>query len=76
MTTGVEITSNGLLSCQCCALASMKDAEIERIVNEINPTSISSGWRMRVNGDPALAGAPYRVPCAYNPSRVHIMFDC
>ena len=69
------VSRYGFLDMQVCVRKDRSDEEVEDFANEANPCGTSNGWKIRKEGDPALAGAPERVQCADNPDRVHIMLD-
>lgn len=73
---GLIVTHAGLLSMQVCVPKETTDEEVEEFANTANPSGLENGWKIRRQGDAALAGADERVPCCDDASRVHIMLDC
>lgn len=71
-----EITKEALCSMQVCVPKSYTDEQAEQFANTERPTGISSQWKMRKQGDKALAGCDERVGCEERENCVHIMLDC
>jgi hypothetical protein len=72
-----EVTRSSLLSMQVCVPVRFTDLEAEEYANAANPTgSPTLVWRMRHQGDEALAGCDERVKCGKRAGCVHIMLDC
>lgn len=76
MDEDAEVVRFSLLSLQCCVPREWTDERAEQFANRAHPTGIESPWRMRHQGDEALAGCDERVQCTKHEHRVHIMFDC
>lgn len=72
----MQVTRSGFLSMQVCVPAETSDEEAEAFANKANPAGTTNGWKMRHDGDEALAGAKARVPCEERTGCVHIMLDC
>lgn len=61
---------------QVCVPADYTDEQAETFANAENPSGTSHGWKMRKQGDEALAGKDERVRCSMRGGCVHIMLDC
>jgi hypothetical protein len=72
-----EVVRTTLLSMQVCVPEAMSNDDAEAFANSANPTgSPTLLWRMRHQGDEALAGCDERVKCEKRAGCVHIMLDC
>lgn len=72
----MQVISHKLCSLQVCVPESTTDATVETFANQARPTGIESRWKIRRQGDPALAGTDERVKCTGRAGCVHIMLDC
>lgn len=70
-----EVTRTGALDMQVCVPVDWLDQQVLDFANKMNPCGTEHGWHIREKGDPALAGAPERVPCEGRSHHVHIMLD-
>lgn len=70
-----EVTRTGALDMQVCVPIDWTDAQVKEFADHENFCGTAKGWIIRKQGDPALAGAPERQPCADRPGCVHIMLD-
>jgi len=71
-----EISRAGALYVQVCVPAAYTDDEITAFANANHPCGTTNGWVIRKQDDPALAGAPERMPCTGREGCVHVMLDC
>lgn len=71
-----EVTKSGIFDMQVCVPATYTDAQAEEYANLANPAGTENGWKVRKQGDPALAGCDERVTCSHREGCVHIMLDC
>lgn len=69
------VVKEGLFDMQVCVPEGWTDEEVKSFADAANPSGTSGGWAIRKSGDPALLGAPERVPCASRPGFVHVMLD-
>lgn len=76
MSIEAEILRAGLVDCQVCVPIEWTDEQVVEFTNTMNPTGITSQWAIRRAGNHYLNGAPKRVTCAEDPTKVHIMLDC
>jgi len=67
------VTRYGALDMQVCVPRDWGDDQIKDFANTANLCGTESGWQIRKEGDPALAGAKERVPCSANHGYVHVM---
>jgi len=74
MSKGV-VTRIGVFDMQVCVPKEWTDEAVQTFANVENPCGTSTGWQIRRQGDPQLNGAPERMQCASDPTRVHIMLD-
>lgn len=72
----MQVISHKLCSLQVCVPESTTDATVETFANQARPTGIESKWKIRSQGDPALAGCDERVKCTGRAGCVHVMLDC
>lgn len=63
------------LDTQVCVPAEWSDEQVKAFADSENPCGTECGWRIRRQGDPALAGDPERVQCQSLAGFVHIMLD-
>jgi hypothetical protein len=72
----VIIYSTGIVACSVCADNSLSIKKITRIVNDMNPTYISSKWKL--SKDKTFKnGEPNPCVCEQNPdTRKHYLFNC
>ena len=70
-----QVVYEGLLDMQVCVPADWPDERIIAFADSRYPCGTTAGWRIRRNGEPALAGAPERVPCSRRTGYVHVMLD-
>jgi hypothetical protein len=71
-----EVVRNGALSMQVCVPKQFTDEQVEEFANSANPSGTQNGWRIRRQGDEALAGCDERVQCAERGDCCHVMLDC
>jgi len=71
-----QVTRVGIFDMQVCVPAEWTDEQVERFANSMNPAGTDLGWTIRRSDNPAQYGAPERVVCASDPTRVHIMLEC
>lgn len=71
----VEVYSNGIEHCSVCAPKEMNPFRIAKIVNEINPTGISTSWAMST--DPTFKGGEKNpCDCPETDKRQHWLMVC
>lgn len=70
-----QITKTGALDCQVCVPADWTDERVKAFADMEYVCGTTSGWQIRREGDPHLAGAPERVACAQRDGFVHVMLD-
>jgi hypothetical protein len=70
-----KITQRSGLSMQVCVDARWTDEQVKEFADRENVCGTEYGWQIRKQGDPALAGANERMPCAQRGGCVHIMLD-
>ena len=68
------VTRRGAFDMQVCVPADWTDAQVLDFAESQNPCGTSTGWAIRREGDPSLAGDPERMPCAKS-DNVHVMLD-
>lgn len=71
----VHVYALGLTACSVCAPGDMPVEQVTELVNQQEPTGISSSWQP----DPAPAfrtGQPNPAPCERDPGRMHYLFNC
>ncbi len=73
--TLATVTKVGALDMQVCVPADWTDDQVTEFANASVLCGTTHGWQIRRQGEPALAGAAERVPCAHHRSHVHIMLD-
>lgn len=67
--------ATGICNTSVCAAIDLAPEEVEREVNAIHPTGISSQWR--ISGDTFRTGQPNPCPCGTDPeSRRHWLLEC
>jgi len=72
----VEVYSNGIVSCSACADNSLSIREITKEVNRINPSEISSKWKLSKDKN-FKSGETNPCPCENFPyTRKHYLFVC
>lgn len=74
--TNPQATYFGVLDMQICVPQDWTDEEAEFYANQINPSGLDHGWKIRREGDKRLGGSPERCPCAQREGMIHIMLDC
>lgn len=70
-----EVTRVGGLDMQVCVPTDWTDEQVKTFADNANLCGTSLGWVIRKEGDPHLAGAPERCPCAERAGYVHITLD-
>lgn len=70
----LKIYSNGIVHCSVCAAKELTREELVRLVNQLNPTGVSSAWE--ISSRPFASGAPNPSPCNDSPDRLHWLMDC
>jgi hypothetical protein len=75
MSDQAEVTRRGGIDMQVCVPEDWSDDQVLEYAERENPCGTQHGWQIRKEGDPALAGAPERNPCASQPGRMHITLD-
>ena len=60
---------------QVCVPFQWSDEQVRSFAERENPCGTSHGWKIRREGDEALAGAKERVQCESISTNVHIMLD-
>ena len=70
-----DIIRHGGLDMQVCVPVDWTDKQVLDFAGRENPCGTENGWLIRRHGDPGLAGADERVPCAGQAGHVHIMLD-
>lgn len=69
------VYATGLVCCSVCVPNHFTAEEIEDVVNQENPTGISSRWK--VSTDPTFKeGKPNPCPCEKDPDRMHCLMNC
>jgi hypothetical protein len=71
-----EVTRRGALDMQVCVPKDWTNEQVKAFADAENPSGLDSGWKIRREGDEALAGCAERVPCQQRCDCVHIMLDC
>ncbi len=73
-----EVTFHGFLDLQVCVPKTLTDAQVEEFANIGQPTGIESGWKVKLESDPTMMGAPQRVQCGHQDRNdcCHIMLSC
>lgn len=78
MTSASEVVvySQGFIACSVCAPAVLTREQVAAAVNVVNPTGVSSEWK--VSSDTAFAtGHPMPKPCEQEPeARRHWLLEC
>ena len=71
----IHIYSLGLLSCSVCVPKDMSRKEIEKKVNESEPTVIRSSWAI---SEEKSFGAGQSMPCVceHDKARLHYLLHC
>lgn len=70
------VTHAGILDMQVCVPGEWTDEQVIDFAESQYPCGTSSGWGIRKQGDPSLAGQNERVKCQGGPEgNVHIMLD-
>lgn len=69
------VTLRRFLAMQVCVPARWSDHQVIAFAERSNPSGTTSGWQIRRQGDPALAGDPERAACDHRAGFVHIMLD-
>lgn len=70
----ITIYSKGLVHCSVCADKSLSKKEVEDLVNQENPTGISSQWT--VDKDAFADGGANPGQCEDDPKRLHYLMVC
>lgn len=65
----------GALDAQICVPEGYSDAQVIVFAESAYPCGTADGWQIRRQGDPLLAGADERVPCARHAGHVHVVLD-
>jgi len=64
----------GICHMRVCVKKDATDEEILEVCNSENPSGTTSGWTtVRRLGTPEVGGP---IPCADDPSRLHLMVSC
>ena len=69
----------GLCHMQVCSVPDATDAEILQVCNGENPSGTSGGWGTVIRlpaGKDEFFQTPGPVPCADDPSRLHMLVGC
>ena len=69
------IARRGFLDVQVCVPADWPDDQVLAFAEAEYPCGTESGWEIRREGSPFLAGEPERCPCQRSPGHVHITLD-
>ena len=70
----VFMYAGGLVSCSVCVPKGMPRVEIEKEVNSINPTGISSQWG--ISSEAFRDGSENPCACDKDPDRSHYLLHC
>ncbi len=70
----MEIYSRGLCAMSICVDADTDRSEIERIANTMNPTGISSHWK--ISTDNFNSGEKNPHPCEAADGKLHYLLTC
>jgi len=71
----VSIYRNGAVHCSVCVPDGASSEEIELAVNAVNPTGLSSGWK--IDDAPNFAsGETNPCPCEVTSGRSHYLMVC
>ena len=71
----IDIYSSGLLYCSVCADKNQSIDDITTELNDINPTGISSKWKL--SEDKTFAsGESNPCQCEHDSNRMHYLFIC
>lgn len=70
----VVVYSSGICMASVCAEKGMTPQQVEDEVNIVNPTGISSRWR--ISDDAFREGADNPHPCDKEPDRLHYLLSC
>jgi len=69
------VTKTNALGMQVCVPADWTDEQLKEFADRENLCGTPHGWAIRKQGDPLLAGADERMPCAQRSGFVHVMLD-
>jgi hypothetical protein len=71
----IEIYASGILYCSVCAPKRLAVRTVERVVNELNPTLITTKWK--VSKDKTFkTGETNPCICENYPDRLHYLMEC
>ena len=71
----IEIYSKGIITCSVCAPKRLSVKTVERVVNELEPTNISSKWK--ISKDKTFrTGESNPCVCENDPNRLHYLMEC
>ncbi|MDD4026998.1 MAG: hypothetical protein PHO75_02300 [Candidatus Shapirobacteria bacterium] len=71
---GVIIYNKGLCYCSVCVPKAMKSKDIEKITNIMNPTGITSQWK--IDKENFKGGEKNPCECDTDPNRKHYLLKC
>lgn len=72
--TSIEVYSVGLVYASVCAKADLPPEEVERLVNEVSPTGISSRWT--ISPEKFRTGEDNPHQCETHSDRKHYLMVC
>jgi len=70
----IQIYANGLIYCSVCADKKLDQKEVEKLVNQENPTGINSLWQ--VSKENFRDGAENPHSCEKDGNRLHHLLSC
>lgn len=71
----IQIYARGLVACSACAPEDATREAIEREVNIINPTGISSQWKISTD-EKFASGEPMPNKCETARNKLHYLLTC
>jgi len=71
----VKVYSNGVVHCSVCVEKELKKKEVEKLVNEINPTGLDD-IKWKISKEKFRTGESNPTDCKDDPERVHYLMVC
>ncbi len=75
MDNKIMVYALGVVSCSVCAPKDMPVETVTAQLNQMQPTGISSAWRLSEDAT-FKKGEPMPCVCEEDPARLHYLFNC